>query len=152
MFEALVRYDCLFGHVDYLDNFSAVATWMPPGAAGETPERLTAAGFGDLPDEVPLDRLDAFFAAIAPLHEQAVSEPHWYLRLLGVDPAQQGGGLGGALLRHGLRRANTEGRPCYLETFNESNLPFYTRHGFEVVADIVEPNSGIRTLAFLHTP
>ena len=75
MFEALVRYDCLFGHVDYLDGFSAVATWMPPDETPETPERLSAAGFGELPDEIPLDRLDAFFAAIAPLHEHAVSNP-----------------------------------------------------------------------------
>ena len=152
MFEALVRYDCLFGHVDYLDGFSAVAMWMPPGETGETPERLAAAGFGDLPDEIPLDRLEASFAALAPLHEQAVPEPHWYLRMLGVDPAQRGGGLGGTLLQHGLCRANAEGRPCYLETFNEANVPFYTHHGFEFVADTVEPNSGIRTLAFLHTP
>ena len=152
MFEALVRYDCLFGHVDYLDGFSAVATWMPPGETPETPERLSAAGFGELPDDIPLDRLDAFFAAIAPLHEHAVSEPHWYLRLLGVDPAQQGGGRGRVLLQHGLRRANAEGTPCYLETFNEANLPFYTHHGFELVANSIEPNSGIRTLAFLHAP
>src|SRR6476659_8412718 len=99
MFEALVRYDCLFGHVDYLDGFSAVATWMPPGETPETPERLAAAGFGELPDEIPLDRLDAFFTAIAPLHEHAISEPHWHLRLLGVDPAQQGGGRGRVLLQ-----------------------------------------------------
>ena len=118
----------------------------------ETTERLSAAGFGELPEEIPLDRLDAFFAAIAPLHQQAVLEPHWYLRLLGVDPAQQGGGLGGVLLQHGLRRANAEGTPCYLETFNESNQPFYAHHRFELVANSVEPNSGIRTLAFLHTP
>ncbi len=30
MFEALVRYDCLFGQVDHLPGFSAVATWMRP--------------------------------------------------------------------------------------------------------------------------
>ena len=51
MFEALVWYDCLFGHVDYVDGFSAVATWMP-----ETPERLAAAGFGEPPAVIPLDR------------------------------------------------------------------------------------------------
>jgi GNAT superfamily N-acetyltransferase len=152
MFDALVRYDCLFGQVDYLDGFSAVATWMRPGDTAETPERLAAAGFDDLPADMPLERLDAFFAAVAPLHARAVSDPHWYLRLLGVDPAQQGRGLGGALLGHGLKRAAAELRPCYLETFEERNGPFYLRHGFELVVDEVEPTSGVRIWGFVRDP
>jgi ribosomal protein S18 acetylase RimI-like enzyme len=30
------------------------------------------------------------------------AEPHWYLPLIGIDPACQGQGHGSALLRHGL--------------------------------------------------
>lgn len=149
MFDALVRYDCLFGQVDCLDGFSAVATWVRPGDTAETPERLAAAGFDDLPDEMPLERLDSFFAAVAPLHEQVISELHWYLRLIGVDPAQQGRGLGSVLLDHGLQRARAERMPCYLETFAERNIPFYLRHGFELVVDEVEPTSGVHLWGFL---
>jgi GNAT superfamily N-acetyltransferase len=152
MFDALVRYDCLFGQVDYLEGFTAVATWVRPGDTAETPERLSAAGFDELPDDIPLERLDTFFAAIAPLHGRAVPRPHWYLRLLGVDRVQQGRGLGGALLQHGLRRADADGHPCYLETFSERNVPFYLRHGFDLVVDDVEPASGIRTWGFLRDP
>jgi ribosomal protein S18 acetylase RimI-like enzyme len=32
------------------------------------------------------------------LHKQFASESHWYLWGLGVDPSQQGKGLGGMLL------------------------------------------------------
>ena len=148
MFEALVRYDCLFGQVDHLPGFTAVATWMRPGETAETSERLTAAGFGDLPAEVPLARLDAFFSTIGPAHERAAPEPHWYLRLLGVDPAHQGQGVGSILLEHGLRRADETGQPCYLETFAGRNVPLYLRHGFELVVDETEPSSGIRTWGF----
>ena len=45
MFEALVRYDCLFGQVDHLPGFTAVATWVRPAEMTETAERLAAAGF-----------------------------------------------------------------------------------------------------------
>ena len=147
MFEALVRYDCLFGQVDHLAEFTAVATWMRPGETAETSERLAAAGFDDLPAEVPLARLDAFFSTIGPAHERAPPEPHWYLRLLGVDPAHHGQGLGSTLLEHGLRRADETSQPCYLETFAERNVHFYLRHGFELVVDETEPFSGIRTWA-----
>jgi GNAT superfamily N-acetyltransferase len=148
MFEALVRYDFLFGQVDHLPGFTAVAAWMRPGETAETADRLAAAGFDNLPTEVPLARLDAFFATIGPAHKQAAPEPHWYLRLLGVDPDHQGMGLGSILLDHGLRRADATRQPCYLETFAERNVPFYLRHGFELVVDETEPLSGIRTWGF----
>ena len=148
MFEALVRYDCLFGHVDHLPGFSAVATWMRPGETTETSDRLAAAGLDNLPAEVPVARLDTFFSTIGPAHQRAAPEPHWYLRLLGVDPARQGKGLGSTLLDHGLRRADETVEPCYLETFAERNVPFYLRHGLELVVDETEPSSGIRTWGF----
>ena len=82
---------------------------------------------------------------------RAAPEPHWYLRLLGVDSGLQGRGLGGLILAYGLARADESGHPCFLETFAERNVPFYLRHGFQLVLDEVEPNSGIRYWGF-HRP
>ena len=151
MFDAIVRYDWLFGAVDRMAGLAAVATWLKPGEASETAERLAAAGFDDLPEEIPLERLDAFFRVAGDAHSHAVPEPHWYLRLIGVDPAHQGAGLGSALLRHGLERADASGHPCFLETFEQRNLPFYIRHGFELVIDEEEPSTGIHIWGF-HRP
>jgi GNAT superfamily N-acetyltransferase len=148
MFAALVRYHCLYGRVDHLPGVAAVAVWRPPDAAVETPEMVAAAGFDDLPPEVPLERLSAFFSAIEPWHEQAAPEPHWYLDLLGVEPSRQGVGLGSRLLAHGLDRADASGRPTFLWTFSPRNVPFYVRHGFEVVVDRQEPASRLRCWGF----
>ena len=93
MFDAIVRYDQLFGQVDHLPGFTAVATWMRPGETEETPAQLAQAGFDDLPVEVPLDTLDAVFSYIGPAIANLAPEPHWHLRLLGVDSGHQGGGL-----------------------------------------------------------
>lgn len=55
--------------------------------------------------------------------------PHWTLMTLGVDPAFQGRGYGGFLLRSALASTARE-EEVFLETYNASNLPFYRRHGF----------------------
>jgi ribosomal protein S18 acetylase RimI-like enzyme len=66
-------------------------------------------------------------------HTKYVPEPHWYLLIVGVDPALQGKGLGSALVKEGLARADDTRCPCYLETSEERNLAFYERLGFVVV-------------------
>lgn len=63
--------------------------------------------------------------------------PHWYLSAVGVDPARHGEGLGSALVRRGIERAERDGRPIYLETETESNVRFYERLGFEVLEQSV---------------
>jgi GNAT superfamily N-acetyltransferase len=143
LFGAFVRYDRLFGLVDRVGDFRAVATWQLPGGPGETPERLAQAGFDDLSPDLPLARLRAVFEAIDAVVRRVAPEPHWHLRLLAVDPDAQSGGLGAALLRHGLRRSDASGRPVALETFAPRAVPFYLRHGFEVLIDAVEPVSGL---------
>ncbi len=58
----------------------------------------------------------------------------WYLHIAGCDPAEQGKGLGTAVVRAGLDRA--AGRmPAYLETASERNLDFYQGLGFAVTSE-----------------
>ena len=58
--------------------------------------------------------------------------PHYYLAVIGTDPAQQGRGIGGALVAPILERCDTEGLPAYLESSKESNVGYYARFRFEV--------------------
>lgn len=64
-----------------------------------------------------------------------------YLGLLAADPDAQGRGVGSALLRAGLERADADGTDAYLETGNEANVGFYECHGFEVVGRIELPTA-----------
>lgn len=149
LFEALVRYDQLFGQVDYLEGFVAVASWMRPGEI-ETPERLAQAGFDDLPEDVDMDFIEKVSGFVGPAIAEAQREPHWHLRLLAVDPEHQGGGKGAALMRHGLDRAAASGHAVVLETFSPRAMQFYTRNDFETIVDAVEPTSGLRFWARRH--
>jgi ribosomal protein S18 acetylase RimI-like enzyme len=150
MFAAYVRLDQLFGHVDHLPGLAAVATWVLPGETVETPARLAAAGFGELPDGVPLETLDAVFGYIGSAVATVAPGPHWHLRLLGVEPGLQGSGLGAILVRNGVERAAASGHPVLLETFSERSVPFYARLGFEVVVEDTEPATGVRFWALRH--
>jgi ribosomal protein S18 acetylase RimI-like enzyme len=60
-------------------------------------------------------------------------DPHWLLWSIGIAPECQGQGLGSALLQPMLARLDADGTPCFLETANEPNVPFYQRRGFRVV-------------------
>jgi ribosomal protein S18 acetylase RimI-like enzyme len=60
-------------------------------------------------------------------------EPHHYLAHIGVRPERQGQGLGSALIRPTLDRADAERLPCYLEASSPDNARLYRRLGFKDV-------------------
>ena len=63
-------------------------------------------------------------------------ESYWYLAVLGVNPAQQKRGYGSTLLQQVLDDCDRHNRLAYLESSNPINIPFYQRHGFEIVGEI----------------
>src|SRR5262249_8485856 len=80
-----------------------------------------------------LEKALGLFQQMAGYHPH---EPHWYLPLIGVDPACQGKGFGDALMAHALARCDREGTPAYLESTNPRNISLYRRHGFEALGEI----------------
>jgi ribosomal protein S18 acetylase RimI-like enzyme len=147
-FSAFIRYGYLFGEVYTLSGGpDATAVWFRPGEAELTAERIEQAGLDRAPDVLgaaPWARFSSVCDYVEALHPKEIPEPHWYLPLLGVDPRLQGQGAGSALLKVILERADKDGLPAYLWTAKSRNVPFYRRHGFEVVTEGVEPASGIR--------
>jgi ribosomal protein S18 acetylase RimI-like enzyme len=69
-------------------------------------------------------------------------EPHWYLASLGTAVDHQGQGVGTSLMQPVLQHCDAEGIPAYLESSKERNVPFYRRHGFEVVKEVALPGNG----------
>jgi GNAT superfamily N-acetyltransferase len=122
------------GEVTLADQGNAAALWTPPGGVtmtqAEQDERWTAqvepgAGPGEM------SRLEVFDEAV---QRMTPDEPHWYLGVLGTDPAHRGRGLARAVLGPVLRRADRDATSVLLETGTPGNLPFYARFGFEELA------------------
>lgn len=76
-----------------------------------------------------------FVRADAFITKHHIREPHYYLFVLGVDPAYQHRGIGRALLASLSARADAEGLPSYLETDKPSSVALYRSVGFEVLSE-----------------
>jgi ribosomal protein S18 acetylase RimI-like enzyme len=151
----VVRYCSLYGEVHTTPMLEGVACWLPPGDSAPTFTRMLRTGLLTEPLKFGWAGLRKFMDMVSyteKVHKQAVAGPHWYLWGLGVEPSEQCKGIGGALMQPVLRRAGAEGLPCYLETQNERNLPFYERHGFEIVSDGEVPKRGLRVWAMVRAP
>jgi GNAT superfamily N-acetyltransferase len=154
-FERVVRLIIATGEVWRSAGFDAVVCWTAPGRWPATAAEEAQAGIGEIPALVGADAWERFasvYKAMDSIHAALVTEPHWVLQLIGVEPGRRGAGLGARLLRPILERADVDGTHCYLETLNAATLPFYERHGFAVAADRREPVSGLRFWCCVRTP
>lgn len=124
-----------------LDDFSAAAFWLPPGV-GVDEEAMGAVIERVVTDEKKGADLMGVVEQMGSFHPH---EPHWYLAVLGVDVNRQGKGLGSILMKHALARVDAERMPAYLESSNQRNIPFYERHGFEVIGRIQSGTSPVVT-------
>jgi ribosomal protein S18 acetylase RimI-like enzyme len=113
------------------EDYAGVALWLPPGVHADA-DRL-----GMIVQESIDEKLHGPLAEL--IEQQAESHPesdHWYLPLIGVDPAQQGKGHGSRLLARALAEVDREGLPAFLEATTSESRRLYERHGFEVVREI----------------
>ena len=97
--------------------------------------------------------LPAFMNALGPGRERAQAlakslrahepeEPYWYLQFVGVAPAYQGKGWGGAAVCAGLEMTRAAGMPAYLETSKPANFEFYKHLGFQPREEWRVPDGG----------
>jgi GNAT superfamily N-acetyltransferase len=120
------------------DDHAGAAVWAQPGKWEMSPLE----GLRFVARLLPVVRtrigvLARGWGAIDRLHPK---EPHWYLAILGTEPAAQGQGVGSALMRPVLEDCDRNEVGAYLESSKESNLDFYARHGFRVTGELDLPD------------
>jgi ribosomal protein S18 acetylase RimI-like enzyme len=93
------------GTAHSVETFSGVALWLPPGVHSDDE------AMGALMEEgIPASEQVEIFGFPGQMGEYHPTDQHWYLPMLGVDPARQGRGYGSTLLRHGPRDVRYAGR------------------------------------------
>jgi GNAT superfamily N-acetyltransferase len=139
LFKLLFKLGLPHGACDVTSGYEAVALWRPPNE-WEIPwwqyivngaEFLGIFGFGGA-------RHVTWVMDI--IEKRHPHQPHWYLQAIGTDPAKQGKGFGGVVMRRQLAIADAAGMPAYLESSKGINIPIYKSFGFEVTGEIKLPN------------
>jgi len=136
-------------------KMEGVAAWLPPGKAPFGGWQILRS----VPFPILLrfarqgaNRLRSFGAYVDRLHRKLVPYPHWYLQVIGVDPAYHGQGFSSRLVRPVLERIDQEGMPCFLETNVDKNVAIYRRFGFEVISEDKLPGTPVTSFAMLRKP
>jgi GNAT superfamily N-acetyltransferase len=135
-FRVAIRASQLCGEIYTTQTVDGGALWICPERA-LTPWRMAWTGFPSMPFSLGWANYSRWFelgTRLEEVRDRVAKEPHWYLMALGVEPAKQRRRIGARLIQPILSRADSERLLCYLETFNEKNLPFYKRHGFRIAA------------------
>jgi len=122
------------------DGLRGGALWLPPGEwrLGALEQLRLLPGMARAM-RTTLPRVLRLFSFLEARHPH---QRHFYLPLIGVEPASQGRGIGSALMAPVLERCDREGLPAYLEASSARNRALYLRHGFEVVEEVHLPADG----------
>lgn len=136
LFQLPVRYGVLCGEVYATSpELEGIVVWLPSEKADMSPWGMLRSGGISMPFKMSMGgmkRMMRWMDYVNAVHRRIAPFPHQYLQLLGVDPAFQGKGYAGVLLKPMFVRLDEKGLPCYLETLNPTNLPIYQHYGFKV--------------------
>ena len=158
MIEVVLKYYVMkYDHVFVPEQVNAVAMWYPPEPQNSWKssklrdfslmhKAISVAGVRRVPSLIHADGI------IKEHHLKNMKEPHYYLFMLGVEPAHQGKGIGTRLVQHGLNMCDGQGVPAYLETAEEENVRFYEKHNFKVIDEFLIPHNGPKIWTMIYEP
>ncbi len=154
--EAALRYTMRCGAPLVTEgDMRGVALWFPPDAPAPTAADTEETGIAAVPamiGDASWTRFARLIAHLNALHPVYAPEPHWFLAMLGVDPAWQRQGLGAALMEPVFARADRAGVCCYLEAPTADNARYYANRGFRVVGETDVPQSNVHIWLMRRNP
>jgi len=142
LFTTFASFHLPNGEVYVTEGMEGAALWDPPGHWKVPVHRIVA----NIPRTFAIfgTRLVRNLGVLNDIEHAHPREPHYYLAVLGTEPARQGQGVGTALMGPVLEKADREGVGAYLESSKESNIAFYARFGFVVTGEYVFRGGGAK--------
>lgn len=156
LFSILVSYGFCFGNIYTLSNGNeGIAIVKLPDNKDFNAISAIRCGGLSLPFKVGLKslrRIIHYQTYAEMIHKKFAPTPHFYLIFIAVNVHLKGMGYGGLLLNKLLSECNKHKTPCYLETQNKKNIPFYEHFGFNTVWKSIIPGTPVTHCAMIYTP
>jgi ribosomal protein S18 acetylase RimI-like enzyme len=156
LFEFELQYGMNYGDVFTTSPaVEGVAVWLPSTKSEITFWRAFRSGGMVLQKRLGkqiMDRVMSFSTEVDRLHKKHAPYPHYYLFFIGVDPKYQKKRVASRLITPMLGWLDMQKLPCYLHTQNETNIGLYEHYGFQVIEQLVLPDSGIVHTAMHRNP
>jgi ribosomal protein S18 acetylase RimI-like enzyme len=145
-----------YGEVYTTPEISGVIYILPPGHTKISLSEYIKNGFLLTPlllgfrDSWRSQECEKFAAS---MHEKVMNHRlHYYLWGLAVDPNHKRRGVGTALMKPVIEKADADKKPIYLETHNEKNVGYYQRMGFSLVHTDKLPKFDLTIWCMLREP
>jgi GNAT superfamily N-acetyltransferase len=136
-----------YGEVFVTSDLAGVLFILPPGHTRLTTKEYIRCGFLMTPlvmghrQYKVSNECERF---VGDTHERLMGgRGHYYLWGLVTDPGEQRKGVGSALMKVIIDKADTENVPVYLETHDKANVTYYERFGFKLIHTDVIPGHGL---------
>lgn len=140
----IVAAHCCNGVVSTIGpDYEGVALWLPPGKNLDGWLTTIRSGMWRLYFQLSAEGRKRYYDEMMPLLHHTKAEvlgdrddDCYYLVYLGTKPSGRGRGYARKLLEEMIARADSEGRPMYLESSSLANVALYAKFGFEVKRDV----------------
>ena len=86
------------------------------------------------------------------VRRRLAGKAHWHLIALGAEPSKTEKAIRETLMAPVLATADWDLQSCYVETFRETDLPFYAQHGFQIAGAGQIPKGGPSFWALIRPP
>src|SRR5262249_55481426 len=144
----------LCGETYITRNVDGGALWICPGAE-LTVADVARKGISTLPFKLSRSNITRWInvsSYLESVRRQLADKLHWYLLAAGTEPSISGNLIRRTLIAPVLATADWDLRSCYVETFNEKDLPFYKQNGFEIAGAGRIPHGGPSFWALIRPP
>ena len=136
-----------YGKVLTTEDCAGVIFTLPPNHVRLTDAEYIKCGFLFVPFVMGFENYKKSSECekfVADTHERLMhGRKHYYLWGLVTDPAAQRSGVGKALMKTLIHKADAENMPVYLETHEEKNVAYYNQFGFELACKATIPAHGL---------
>jgi ribosomal protein S18 acetylase RimI-like enzyme len=148
-FKPIVQGTQAYGTALHSPRSDAVSLWRQPGRINPSGVEISH-GLSSMAKAFSAGRERSMLMSQTLKARQPKDLSWWYLQFIGVRPALQRSGLGGAAVRAGIALARAARLPVYVEVMNPNNIGYYHHVGFDIVDEFDIPDAGPHVWAMIH--